>query len=563
MVTVLVVGCNGAGQVSQQAKQFMERPKIFFTSGHSYGGNEWLGKDIEVLDDFIKASSDSIFLEVIFDTEINYNSIKGKIKLIGSNNYEIEQHYNNKNALRIIARDVEHGKTYKLHIPKSIEDINGNALEDNIEIEIVLDEDPKAFYTFNGQEITIDNLGEVTDDFRNVHFSLPVTNINIDFIVEFTKKVNKESVENSIRKSLNNEGKISFEWTNQQKLRLSIENLPSNEEYLVSMEEANDENNTKIIGNLFFTVLEPSQLGYINIHTRQDRLIKEFTDVPYMVVPSEDYEQYFIVADYAKKYLLDIKKNIMVELPDLKYAFGFSYYEWYFNWLNSHTVLAFEGKTNSIFTHNFMNDEVQKLFTIPLKIEPEIYDMKLSPDKNKIAITNSHYSMDLSVFSLEGEILYQGEAIANNNLRENSPSSMYLQWLDDNTIIFQDKGDVAKLDISTGTKETIIKDAQEPIVCQNSSFVLVKKYEDKEYVLHQYLYDITEGEGYSIGTNISNFIFISKNELLYNDGQSIVLFSIPQNTKEIIGKGRIIGVSPKRDKLYYLNNYNNVYNFYY
>ncbi|KUO53557.1 MAG: hypothetical protein APF76_12170 [Desulfitibacter sp. BRH_c19] len=62
---------------------------------------------------------------------------------------------------------------------------------------------------------------------------------------------------------------------------------------------------------------------------------------------------------------------------------------------------------------------------------------------------------------------------------------------------------------------------------------------------------------------INNFIFINQNELLYYKGEDIVLFNIPQNTNDVIGEGRIIGVSPEKEKVYYLNNYNNVYGFYY
>lgn len=540
--------------VSEQ-KQYMKRPEIIFTSGHSYReGEGWLGKNTEINGNSLRASGDSIFLEIIFDTAIDYESIKEKIKLIGSDNFIIEKHPSKENALRILARNIESSKTYQLYIPKTIIDTKGNPLEDDIRIDIVVEKEAKAFYTFVGQEVTINDLGERTDDFGNIHTTLPATNKTITFLVDFTKNVDKESVENSIKKNLNHEGQVNFEWVNKQKLKLTLNNFPTDKEYVVSMEEAKDESNNKIIGNLFFTVLEPTQLSSINLQTRKGKLLKEFVDLPYMVVPSEDYEQYFIADDAKKKYIVDVEHNSMKELQrNLKYAFGFPNYEWYSNWLNSHTALALDEDSNSIFTHDFINGEVNKLFTIPLKIEPMIYDIKLSPNRDKIAITNSINEMNMYVFSLKGEMLFNGEKIANNHTRHNSTVSMYLQWLDDNTIVFQDEKDIAKLDLTTGVKETIIKDAQEPVVCQNGNYLLVKKFKENKFV-----YNISDNQEIELGSDIGNFTPVSKNKFLYNQEQDIVLFDISQNKKETIGKGKIVGVSPDKETIYYTNVFNSI-----
>ncbi len=553
-----------AGQINpDEQKQYMKRPEIIFTPGHSYReGGGWLGESTEITGSLFNASGDSIFLDIIFDTAIDYESVQKKIKLIGSDDFEIEKHYSKENALRILARNIESGKTYQLYIPKTVTDIKGNSLEDDVKIDIVVEEEAKAFYTFVGQKVTIDNLGKRTDKLESLHSTLPVTNKTINFLVDFTKNVNKESVENSIEKSLNNEGQVNFEWVNNQKLKLTLNNFPTDKEYVVSLEEAKDESNNKIIGNLFFTVLEPTQLSSINLQTTKDKLLKEFVDLPYMVVPSEDYEQYFIVDDAKKKYVVNVEQNSREELQsNFKYVFGYPYYEWYSNWLNSHTVLALDEDSNSIFTHDFKNGEVQKLFTIPLKIEPGIYDIKLSPNKNKIAITNTNNQMDVYVFSLKGEMLFKGEKIANNYTRHNSTASMYLQWLDDNTIIFQDEKDIAKLDITTGVKETIIKDAQEPVVCQNSNYLMVKHFKESKY--RPFLYNLSKNKEIDPGSDMSNLISVSKNKFLYNQEQDIILFDISQNKKEIIGKGKIVGISSDKGTVYYTNVFNNIEGFYY
>ena len=77
------------------------------------------------------------------------------------------------------------------------------------------------------------------------------------------------------------------------------------------------------------------------------------------------------------------------------------------------------------------------------------------------------------------------------------------------------------------------------------------------------LYNIPQAEVINLGLELYNFIFNNENKLLYNEGQDIVLFDISQNTGKVIGKGKIIGVSPEREKVYYLNNYSNVYGFNY
>lgn len=541
------------GNVAVQ-KQFMNRPAIILESGHSYGDSEsWIGEDIVVTGDSLKTSGDSIFIEIIFDTKIYYENVRDKIKLIGCDCYEIENNTIKENALRILARDIETDKIYKLFIPKSVTDTKGNPLEDDVIIEILLETEANAFYTFVGHEVQIDDLGESTDDFNSLHISLPVTNKTIEFIVDFTQNVDKESVENAIRKGLNNEGQIIFEWANNQKLKLQLENLSANKEYVVSMKEAN------VIGSLFFTVFEPTQLSSVNLQTRDNNLLKEFIDLPYLVVPSADYERFFLVDDAKKKYVADVEKNLTTELQSgLMYTFGSPYYEFYSNWLNSHTVLAFEEESNSIFTHDFISGEIKKIFTLPLKIE-DIYDIKLSPDKNMIAVTNIiavtdiNYEMNLYVFSLKGEtLLFKGVKAASNHMRHDYTVSMYLQWLDDNTIIFQDDKDIVKLDITTNSKETIIKDAQEPIVCQNSDYLLVKKPKDDDY--RSFLYNMNTYEEIDLGSEISNLFMIDENKYLYNQSQDIVVFDISQNKKETLGRGEITGVSPDKKRVYYVNN---------
>jgi len=52
-----------------EQKEFLEKPKIIFSSEHSYRpGDGWLGNSTEITGNYFKASGDSIFLEVIFET---------------------------------------------------------------------------------------------------------------------------------------------------------------------------------------------------------------------------------------------------------------------------------------------------------------------------------------------------------------------------------------------------------------------------------------------------------------------------------------------------------------
>jgi len=74
--------------------------------------------------------------------------ITEKIKLIGYDALEIQPHYRGKNAksLRLRARNIEQGKTYNLYIPKDIENTDGSTMESDIYLEIMMEEEPKAFY---------------------------------------------------------------------------------------------------------------------------------------------------------------------------------------------------------------------------------------------------------------------------------------------------------------------------------------------------------------------------------------------------------------------------------
>ncbi|MEW6624095.1 MAG: hypothetical protein AB1420_13360 [Bacillota bacterium] len=224
--------------------------------------------------------------------------------------------------------------------------------------------------------------------------------------------------------------------------------------------------------------------------------------------------------------------------------------------------MVFDSETNSILARDFKNSETKVLFTIPSDISKkhQVYDVKLSPDKNKIAVTIPN-PMSLYVFSLEGETFYKGEGIADTVTRNNGTESIYLQWLNEHTVIFQDYRDIVKLDIETGMKEMLIKDAQEPVVCPDSSLMVVKRHIDRSNTY--FLFDEIKKKEITLGTDLDNIYFINKNKLIYNEGDKIILFDTALSTKEMVGNGHIIGISPDGSKVYYVNDQYVVDRYYY
>ncbi|GEM_PF-5031928 len=126
--------------------EYLERPTITFTTGYAYNDqNVLVGKAVEITEDSFGAVGRNIFLEIAFHSNIDVGEIAELIQLDGHDDYTVTGHRAKRNTIKLMARDVEYGKAYRLHIPSEIKDLAGLSLEGNSEVDIVMNQMPMVF----------------------------------------------------------------------------------------------------------------------------------------------------------------------------------------------------------------------------------------------------------------------------------------------------------------------------------------------------------------------------------------------------------------------------------
>ncbi|WP_368293118.1 TolB family protein [Dehalobacter sp. TBBPA1] len=459
-----------------------------------------------------------------------------------------------------VARNIEHGKTYTLHIAKDLLlDQEGNTLEKDIEIGILIEEDPEAYFSLIGSEKSYTGLGQMESDPYSVHENLFLTTEPKTFEIDFTKEVNTKSVEQSISKGLGDKAQVKFEWADTKRLKLYVDKLVADTEYLLSMKSAVDQKGYPIIGNLFFRVNAPNQLCMVNIKDNTTKVLKEFRDKSYMIWPAKELGKLFILDDTQQSYLFDTEKEKITILHSRAYGLGFPGLDWSSNWLDPTTVLYRESteKDISIFTEKLTIGQKNKLFELPS--QPVFYDALLSPDKQKIAFTSDDLAafMNIYVYSLDGKMLYTFNHIASGEGRKVWPTTIYIQWLDEDNLVFIDNDDVVKLNIATGKKETLLRNATKPVTFPGKGIVLAQ---GKDPGKPRSLLFTPDGVKEVLpGNDLSNVNFISTEEFIFNIEEDIYIYNLKEDKKKRIGIGYILGLSPDKKTVYYLTNYDNLY----
>ncbi|NLI91241.1 MAG: hypothetical protein GX434_03290 [Peptococcaceae bacterium] len=552
--------------MAPEVKHSIPNPKIMISSGHEYKDTGWIGDHIEVKENSVRLSGNMISFEITYESHLILSDYINKVNLTGYDHplelSLLDGYMGQYKIIFGVARNIEYGKNYTLHISKDlIADQNGNMLENDLDINILIEEDPKASYSLIGYEKTYTGLGQMESDPQSVHQTLFLTTEPKTFEIDFTKDVNKERVEQSIKNGLGDKAEVGYEWINSHKLKIYVDKLMDNTEYLLSMKDAVDQKGSKIIGNLFFRVNDPNQLSVMDLKTKTAKVIRQFRDKSFNIWPTSEIHNLLLLDNSQEKTVYHIKNGNTIPLKNKSYGLGMPGFDWYLNWIDPETVLYKEVLENStnIFTENLVNGRKTKLFEFPYSTF-HVYDAKLSPDKKKIVFTTDDHSADISisVYSIDGKKLYEGKNIASGQTRQSFPTTIYIQWMDDENLVFIDKEDVVKLDLTTGKKELLLKNATKPVTLHGIGLVLAQKKDPSNsgsvLLTEKGVKEVLTGD------EISNCNFISKEKLVFNIGEDIYLYDIEKDQKEKMEQqGFILGLTPDKDAVYYLTNYNNIY----
>lgn len=551
--------------------KYFPNPKITVTNIHRNEkdpvNSGWMGETFIYNGSPMRIPGGGFIITVEFSSTINRESVLENIKLSGPG--EIKMETRSFPTLYFNCNSMKPGEKYTLDIPKGIKDVFDNTLERDIKIEITGAADTYAHYTLLSKDYTY-NL----DDYINTEF-VYITNSPKTIIIDFTKDVNKESVEKCISNqlsSLNMEN--SIKWLGDRKLELKASNLPKENGFMINMEGALDSEGFRIIGNLNTASGKPNSLGFIDMNTKASTIMKELADKRYMAVQNPSIKRYIILDDSTVNYIFDTEENKIINR---------------FNggrvWVDEDKSILFDCQSKSLLIHSLKDNSTKVIYSLAyLPDDWSIRMFDLSPDKKKIAVTLSPSEQgyrgkgDLCIISLDGKLLYEYKSIADVKPIKVGPEIHDFDWLDNCNIVIENNENSSRIDLSlikvnieTGIKETILRNALTPVTLPGKDVILAERCRDGAARYSEFTV-IQEGketaqinmktDKYPEGCMLSNFFFIDENKLVCNAEDEIILFDIKSNTKEVLGKGNIIGLSKDKDKVYYITDYQNL-NIYY
>lgn len=403
------------------------------------------------------------------------------------------------------------------------------------------------------------------------------------FKLKFTKDVDKKSVENSITEDPSFNGlKCTFNWINERELELKVEGFKGDKavdyQYTINVSNGLDCEGFKITCNFYFNANKPNTIGYIDIPSKSDNIIKEMSDRSFMTYDNTIVGRYILLDGVYAKWVYDIEKDSLIKNINAVSSVGA------FNGsVDEDSYIWYDGNQNSIVQYSPADNNNKTLFKcsfIPDNMNWAVKEIKISPNGKLIAfaVCNCQAGFwgkgSLYILSPDGRVLYKYEApYYYISIKEHFyPPDMV--WLDDSHILLDtqvkpdgsEAGNITCVNINDGSSEIYYKGAMEPVTLPGKDLVMIRKVTDgNEYVLLSGGKQIgsinNKSDEYPQGITIYNAYFMDENSLVYNKGEDIMLYNISSRLQVLLGRGHIFGISQDRTKVYYMTNYQILYYF--
>lgn len=530
----------------------------------------------------IKIGGPVEYVNIVFDRNLGPANVYNCVKVTGCN-YTLETV---PKEVHIQVSYLENGDGIKLDISGELFKMPGGCPIEDKKISIsTLKMGAETKYTLFGAENTLPFVG-------NGDASIVLTSEPKNIMLEFSKDVDKKSMEESISNSPTRQGvQYSFNWIDGKTLKLGLNGLkPADEKdiyqrYVINVEDAVDCDGCQVTWDAEFAVSDPNCLGYIDMNTKENVSISQFKDLSYMAYYNNMIGKYIILHNPSICKVFDVEENKMA--GDLTGGPNLSD-RWNTIWVDGETMIRYEGD-ESLYRYSIGGKGKEE---IKLPFGDDYIGfmmMSLSHDRSKIAILGGN-TMDspvnpgsLYIISLNGRLLYKYTGITNLRATKYYYRDQEMAWLDDSHVVLEDVTDreklvtdIVKIDITDGSRETVIKDARVPVTMPGSDIILAEKYDGSEDQPGDFV--IVSGNK-EIGTikenpdnspdyiQCRNFLFIDKGRIVFNRGDNLLksdgllMYDINRGVEEALGKGEIIGTSPNRDRIYYMTNYNYLYTF--
>lgn len=554
--------------VQADSSRYMKKPGISVSNIHKYG--DW--GVTQVMGESVKIAGQYFFVELMFEKPLSIENARKNITFTGCDISQLafnEASGEQDRVVHILCLDGVPGNTYTLNISKDLKDTSNSMMKEDIKLNITVVEDAVAHYTLAGEDGSYD-----LEAFMEGITWVSLTTNPKTFIVDFTKDVDKKSVEDSISRDISFQNvKCSFKWPSNRRLQLDLNGLMAVKEYKINVGNAKDSEGFKIIGDFLFTTNKPNTIGYIDIGTKKSSIIREMKDRLYMPYENSFIGRYIVLDDLSSRTVYDIKENRQAGEFD-----GGRF------WLNDVTSLSYNYETKAITLHSIVDNsqkQILKLSSIPEN--KMLRTLRISPDGKKIALfvaVNDHGlggPGDLYIFSTDGKLLHEYKNIvAMRFVMAGEIEDM--AWLDDKSIVVEDTPDtnnnfitnIVKINIDTGKKEIYVKSGRNPVTLPGKDLIVVGKCSDDYKNTDGYAV-FSEGREvgllkgktvkYPNGCSYENFMFLDESNLIFNRNDEIVLYNINGKTEELIGSGKIFGMSADHTRVYFMGNYQNLYNY--
>ncbi|MDF2592668.1 MAG: hypothetical protein K0S75_2134, partial [Clostridia bacterium] len=219
------------------------------------------------------------------------------------------------------------------------------------------------------------------------------------------------------------------------------------------------------------------------------------------------------------------------------------------------------------------------LFKLPKDmIKTNIIEIAVSPDKNKLAVAyetlppgeQDKHDFIIRVFNMSGKSIYRGNNLFMPRFLELFGSTANMKWLDNESLVLEDnvtKGsqfdfNIINVNVNTGNKTTMVQHAFKPVVLPGKALMKVESF--KDFGTGESNIDIIKN-GKKIRSfkarpyQYDNFIFADENTLVYNEGETLLVYYIDKGRSEMLGTGHIIGLTEDGSQVYYMTNHKDLY----
>ena len=574
MTLTLVSGC-AAGRAPKKTEptpvanvQTEKRP-LRLTSAQlrplAHGG-ELIGARYSMIDNNIMAVANGFSLELEFNDKLNRLSfeqiesliiIKGPQEVVFTVSQPDPSTPGDTRIINVNVPDSPEGE-YELTIAATLAGVNTLPLEAPAVIKIDLDAQTI------GEFFLLDSSGLPRPiSFEESRMGLSLSDTPKTFVIHFSQAVNQTSVEDSIRSGLKEQPAIaSFSWLTPTQLRARLTGLQTGLVYHLALTEAVDARGNGIIGDCAFRAGKASNIGAIDLTTKNMTMIYQFSEERYSAVRSRSVtNRVLLEAGSGLTWAFGVGTRLLSALPLLRYdlAIPQNYREPV--WIGLDQLLGYNHSDKTIYIVSVTGNTIDPLFAAPERP----LECRLSPNGRVLAIayrpTQESRKLDLMLVDISQKtLLHHAPAFARPYTTFTGSLAINLTWTGNDSFMFVDDDDIRRAYLSPAGAlldriNTIEKNAR--IVDYSLTDNLLLYSETGSDGGNLYLAKESKNirlKNIPFGEKGVYCLIVNDETILFQKDDEIFVYSVSKQEADPVGAGLLLGLSRTGDKAYYMIN---------